>query len=443
MKKLILVLGILLVSSSLTRAQADCNETPPDGLSPIAAYSIFYENFINGDYEFALKFGKWMVCAKPEKLAGNPSFKLSTQYNRLVTIYDELSRNMEDPEQRAAYIDTALILINESLELFGDDTQIRYDIIFKRGRFYQQNYDFIDGGLSKAYDDYQKIIELNPEKGVSAGNGYYLRVLLEYLVDENLKERAQEVIDIAKPVAEGETLALIEEKQQEILGSPEEQAAYFEPIVEENPENVEAWQALANAYRELGQRADQKKALLKINEIEATYESALNAAEQAESDANYREAAKYFEQALERAETDKQREDLYMNLADAYISLEELQTAKNYVNDAMKIAPNDGAVYIKMATVYGAAVTKCTSGRKLEAADKVVYWLVIDYLNKAKQVDSSVASTVNRQLSTYQDVTPNAEDKFFTLGYEEGQKVRIDGSLMSCYSWINETVTVR
>jgi len=125
------------------------------------------------------------------------------------------------------------------------------------------------------------------------------------------------------------------------------------------------------------------------------------------------------------------------------INTENLQSAKRYVQQALQIDPNDGNTIIKMATIYGAAVTKCTQGRKLEAADKVVYWVVIDYLNKAKRADSSVSGTVNQQLSTYQDVTPNSEDKFFTLNLEDGDTIRVDGSLMDCYSWINETTTVR
>ncbi len=96
-----------------------------------------------------------------------------------------------------------------------------------------------------------------------------------------------------------------------------------------------------------------------------------------------------------------------------------------------------------MATIYGTAVTNCTDDRKIEAQDRVVYWLVIDYLNKAKQMDSSVTSTVNRLLPNYEPVTPTTEDKFFTLNLENGQKLSIDSSLMPCYSWINETVTVR
>ncbi len=443
MKQLITILGILIVSSSLTRAQANCQETPPDGLSPLAAYSLFYENFRQGDYEFALKYGKWMACAKPEKLAGNPQFKLEKQYERLVTIYDEIARGKEDPGVRSAHLDTALTLLNESLELFGDNPESRFDITFQRGRFYQQNYDYIDDGLQKAYADYAQLFEINAERAIEMGDGYYLRQALGNLVDKGNKEKAQALIDIVKPLVEGDKLEYVEEQQQELLGSPEEQIAYFTPIVEENPDDLAAWKALESAYEETENRQKRKEALIKINELDPTYDSAHQLAELAKGNANYSEAAKYFNEALDRASSDQDKVQLYLDLADVNINLEKLSVAKGHVQNALKIDPKNGNAYIKMSTIYGAAITQCTSDRKLEAQDRVVYWLVIDYLNKAKNEDPSVATTVNRQLPNYEAVTPTTEDKFFTLNLENGQEIKVDGSLMPCYSWINESTTVR
>jgi tetratricopeptide (TPR) repeat protein len=443
MKQLIALLGILFVSSPLINAQANCQEEPPSGLSPLAAYSIFYENYRSGDYEFALDYGRWMICAKPESLEGNPRFSLLTQYERLATIYEEIGRSKEDPTVKTAYIDSAHITLNEALERFGDDQKTQFDLTFKRGRFFQQNYNNIDDGLQKAYTDYAKLFELNPERAISLGDGYYLRQALNNIVRQGDTEKAQEFIDSVKPHANGEALSFIEEQQQEILGSPEEQIAYFTPLVEEDPENIEAWRALESAYEEVEDREKLNEVKLKINELDPSYESAMDLGDFSRSNANYADAVKYYSQALERTDDDSQKKGLYMSLADMHINLEELNTAKGYVQDALSIDSNDGAVYIKMATIYGAAVTQCTEDRKLEASDKVVYWLVIDYLNKAKAVDSSVANTVNRQMSTYQDVTPNSEDKFFTLNLENGDTISVDGSLNSCYSFINETTTVR
>jgi len=227
------------------------------------------------------------------------------------------------------------------------------------------------------------------------------------------------------------------------LGSPEEQVAYFEPIVEENPEDIDAWKALAEAYDDLGQRAKLKEARVKIYELDPTFESALDLAEFAQSNANYAEADKYFKEALDLAEDESVKRDIYLDLADANISLRRLSQAKNYVQQAIKIDPEHGLSYIKMATVYGEAITQCTEDRSLEPQDRVVYWVVIDYLNKAKQMDSSVTNTVNSQLSQYKAVTPTTEDKFMTLNFEDGDQVKVNGSLNECYSFINETTTVR
>lgn len=443
MKQLISLLGILFVSTPLINAQANCQEEPPGGLSPLAAYSIFYENYRSGEYKLALDYGRWIICAKPEKLEGNPRYSLLTQYERMAKIYQEFARGKEDPTEKKTYADSALTVLNEAIELFGEDPEAEFDLTFDRGRFYQENYNTIDDGLQKAYGDYATLFELNPERAISLGDGYYLRQALNNIVRQGTKEEAQAFIDNVKPHAEGEALAFIEEKQQELLGSPEEQIAYYTPLVEEDPENIDAWKALESAYDDLDDREKLNEVKLKINELEPTYESAMDLAEFARGNADYQDAVEYYNQALDRTDDDSQKKDLYLRLADMHINLEELATAKDYVQDALDIDDKDGAAYIKMATIYGAAVTQCTEDRKLEAADKVVYWLVIDYLNKAKEIDPSVASTVDRQMSSFEEVTPNSEDKFFTLNLENGQTIKVDGSLNSCYSFINESTTVR
>lgn len=445
MKQLLILLGILFFGSSLTNAQAECKETPPDGLAPIAAYSIFQGNFNNGDFEFAIKYGRWFVCNNIESVEGVPNYRLSRQYDRMITIYGELGRESDDTTIRKAYVDSALILFEDKIELFGDDQEERFDIILDRGRFFQTNYDIIEEGLEKAYQDYATLFEMNAEKAISLGDGYYLRQPLSQLVRQGERDKAQELIDTAKPHAEGEILEFIEEQQQKLLGSPEERIAYYEPIIKEKPNDIDAWNALATAYQRVGDRDKRKEALIKLNELDPTYDTALELAEMAESNANYREADQYYKQALQRTDDEKEKVDIYLKLADANNSLENYRAAKGFVQDALNINPNSGNALIKMATIYGTAVNKCVDkeDRVMQAQDRVVFWVVLDYLNKAKRVDPSVASTVDRQLSTYEEVTPSTEDTFLTLSLEKGEQIRVDGSLMDCYSFINETTTVR
>ena len=67
--KLFTILGIMLIGASGLKAQ-DCNPNPPQGMQEIAAYSIFQGNYSNGDYPFALKYGRWMICTKPTEIEG-------------------------------------------------------------------------------------------------------------------------------------------------------------------------------------------------------------------------------------------------------------------------------------------------------------------------------------------------------------------------------------
>ena len=74
--KLSTILGIMLIGASGLKAQ-DCNPSPPQGMQEIAAYSIFQGNYSNGDYPFALKYGRWMLCKKPTEIEGIPPVVLS------------------------------------------------------------------------------------------------------------------------------------------------------------------------------------------------------------------------------------------------------------------------------------------------------------------------------------------------------------------------------
>ncbi|MTI88567.1 MAG: hypothetical protein FH748_11415 [Balneolaceae bacterium] len=412
-------------------------------MDPLAAVSLFDSNYKNGDYEFALRFGRWLVCAKPMTLEGRSSFNLQSRFNKLIDTYESIGKTKEDPAIRSAYLDSALAIYDISLDLFGEDKGERFDLILKKGRFYQTNYDYIEDGLGKAYQSYQEAIKLDPEKAISLGEGYYMNITLDYLVSKGEKERAQELIDLLMPHASGKNLDFLNEQQKELLGSPTERLEYYLEVLENEPNDLEALNAIADAHAQLDNREELAKVRKKIHEINPTYESAVELAEIESGNANYAAAIDYLKQALAKATTDDQRIELNMKLANNTFNQDNLQTARNYIREVLNLDSNNGRAYIKLADIYARAVTNCSEDRKLEAEDRTVYWLVVDYLNKAKRIDSSVSNAANSKLSAYEPVTPTTDDRFLTLNLEKGEKVKIDGSLMPCYSWINETTTAR
>lgn len=445
MKKSVLSLFILsaVLFSSTVQAQENCTPTPPDGLNELAAFSLFQGNYNSKDYPFALKMGRWILCKKPMTLEGFPGFKLTTQLDRFSIIYSEIAGSQSDPAIKTAYLDSALYVLDLKQELFGEDPDIQYDVHQKKGRFFLENYNFIQGGIGKAYDQFQEMFDLDPEKTTKLGNGYYVEVLLNDRVSKRMKEEAQAIIDKAKPYANPKTLDFINDKQKDLLGSPQEQIAYYNVILTAEPDNLEALKIVANAYDQLGDNEKYIAAKRKIYELEPTFRSAIELANIERGNGEYDQAEIHYKEALNLASTDEEKIDANVRLSDVYADTDRLEISKRYIQEAIKLNPNSGTPYIKLASLYGKAVNACTADRKLQAEDKIVYWVVLDYLNKAKQVDPSVSNTVNSQLSTYEQVTPTAVDKFLTLNIQNGDKIKVDRTLMPCYGWINETTTVR
>jgi tetratricopeptide (TPR) repeat protein len=442
MKVLATLIGLLLLTHSGLKAQ-DCTATPPYEMNELAAFSIFQDNYKNKDYPFALMYGRWLLCSKTKELEGYPRFSLASQYPKFIDIYTQIGLGEQDPSIREAYIDTALSLFEEQFTLFTDEEVDKYELHQDRGRYLLENYQNIDGGLDMAYGDFKAMFDMDVEKTTLLGEGYYVRVVIDDLVRKGEKDMVISMIDQATAYAGLELSTYFDDTLESLFNTPEERLEFCGAKLDENPESIEDLKCVAEAQEDLNMTEEFLQTTLLIHGLDPTFDSALTLAETEKGNSSYTAAAEYFKQALEMADNETDKKNINLELADVYSSTGQLSTSKKYVQDAFAIDDAFGRAYIKLASIYGQAVSSCTESRKLEARDKVVYWVVVDYLTRAKSVDASVTNTVNSQLATYEAVTPSTEDKFFTLGYEQGQRVQVNSSLDSCYSWINESTVVR
>jgi hypothetical protein len=129
-----------------------------------------------------------------------------------------------------------------------------------------------------------------------------------------------------------------------------------------------------------------------------------------------------------------------MDLANLFRNIDNLQRAREYARRAGAIDPAWGEPNLAMAQIYAQAVTDCAGGQ-LTRIDKVVYWLILDYLDKAR-ADQSVRTSVDRYYAQYERSAPTVEDKFYQ-NWTTGSSIRVDRSLRECYAWINESTRVR
>src|SRR5690625_7907169 len=97
---------------------------------------------------------------------------------------------------------------------------------------------------------------------------------------------------------------------------------------------------------------------------------------------------------------------------------------------------------MKIAEIYSDAITECVDGGSLDRRDRTVYWLILDYLEQAKQVDPSLARLVDRHVSVYEEVMPSREGKFF-MSWSARETFESGGSVEACYSCIYDTTRMR
>jgi tetratricopeptide (TPR) repeat protein len=142
-------------------------------------------------------------------------------------------------------------------------------------------------------------------------------------------------------------------------------------------------------------------------------------------------AIEYYNQAIELDDDKTSIAGTYYLMATLYFAKENYDRSRSCLQKCLQNNPNRGDAYILMAQLY--YVKRDWSSEP--ALNRCAYFAVIDKLEQAKKVDSSVAAKANELISTYKKQCPDAND-LFMLGYKVGDQIEIKG-------WINETTTIR
>lgn len=434
MTKSILILITALVVSSSVASQ-------PFGYTPLQIQSLFSEDFRNEQFEQALVYGRWLVDAHPREMEEYPGrYPAERNFRRMIAVYEHMSKQQEDPALREAYLDSSLQMFDRVFALFTEEEIDYYRWYFNRGRFHQTNSDNIGNGFQLALNDYEKMFHLDPRRATEAGGGYYVQIIVQNYARLGDSENAFLFMGMAEPYANENLLTFFAETRNELITDPEERIDLLSGDLEESPENIELMQELYELYLAVGARDNARMMAERMYEVEPSISNISRLVDKAESNGDYREAIRYLaevhaiQQGTERARTS-------LRIAGNYLSLRDFQDARRYSRRAASEDSNWGEPFITIAQVYGETVSRC-AGSDMTRIDKAVYWLVLDYLDKAMQRNDGMRSTVNRLYRVYEPVTPTAEDKLFQ-NWDEGDTVRIDGSLRECYAWIGEETKVR
>lgn len=445
MKIVTITIAFWLLGSIWAKAQ-DRPASPPNNMSEIAAYSVYLSNYRNKDYESALKFGRWILLSMPKTIKGYPSFNLPINLDRFITIYAELAEKANDSTQKATYVDTVQTIFNNAFKEFSKSDINYFNWRVNQGRFYQEHIAILGKpALKKAVDAYLKAFELNPQKFVTSYKGYYPKVILSYFVNEGSDEAQNKAINFMKTAeafADEELTNYFDTIRKKLFDKPIERIAYLKKQLQKKPDNIQVLQQLRDLYKGQNDLENAARISKHLYKIDPSYQNTVNLAKIASANGNYQLQIKYLKEAVTKTDKPENLKAIYFNIANALLNTEELQSAVEFAKKAIAVAPNWGRPYLTVAVIYAETVRQCAEGRTLTKEDKALYWLVVDYIQKAKQKDPSVADRANSLLQQYQPVTPTDQEIFFSKKWDDGTPIDIS-SLGRCYSWIDETTTVR
>jgi tetratricopeptide (TPR) repeat protein len=439
MKKLLITILILLTSGSYAFSQGnDPIPEAPFGLSPVEVLSIFNGNFQNRDYQSALNFGRWLILAHPKEmeLPGGARYRADRTITRMITVYEEIAKTHSDPVLKEAYIDSAKGLYLMALDIFDKDEIDHYMWRFNYGRFLQTNRE-ISNNDALAVEQYLELYSMDPRRLVTEANGYYIQFIVDFTVRSGDRDRAIALMEEAEPLAGPETLNFFATVRDRLFSNPAERIEYLLTL----GDDLQILQELFELYTRVGDRDNIRRMAGVLYERDPNYENIMRMADMAANDANYREAIRFLEEAIERTDDNLKKREATLRIADNYLNMDNLQRARDFARRASALDPSWGLPYLRMADIYAQAVSRC-AGSAITREDKIVYYLVLDMLDRARTVDASTANTVQRQYRTYSNVLPSAEEKFF-MNWNPGDRIRVDGSLKECYAWINESTTIR
>lgn len=425
------LVSVFAVSPAVAQTNA---EEEVDEQEAAMHYSLYYENFKNESYESAISDLRWIL----ENAPGFPRND-DRNFERAVEAYEGLAEAAEDEETRRAYLDSALVMIEQAvptMEEIGAEVD-RYEWELRKGRFIQSHSDvYLPEMQDEMMNAYREAYERAPDRI----NPYYLDRIIRAYLEEDDREGAIAFMDeLEERRGDDEEVAeMLNEWRDRIFTNPDERIAYLEERLEKDPEDSEAASELFELYRREGMREEASQMADRVLEANPSPSLYRTVAKMRLEDNEPEEAFELYEQSLELDDEEPSAE-VYYNMGLAQQQMNNLSQARNYFREAIETNEEFGQAYIAIGDLYASAVSECSAG-ELGRRDRAVYWLAVDYYQRARNADSSIGSTADSKINTYRQYWPTSEDIFYTEDWEPGGTVQID---YGCYSWINESTTVR
>ena len=214
--------------------------------------------------------------------------------------------------------------------------------------------------------------------------------------------------------------------------------AVFTPRFEAEPTNVEVVKPIVSLLGSDSVCVNSDlflKAVTALHQIEPSYTSSYFLYKLHASKDNADEAIKFLEESIASEESDAVKDgELTMELAVYNFKVGRHAKAVAAAKAAIeKDAAQGGKANLLMANIW--AGQKCTAQ---DMDNRAKYWVAVDYLNKAKAADETLAEEVNKLSAQYRQYFPKTEDAFM-YDLTDGKPYTISCGGMSATTTVRTT----
>jgi tetratricopeptide (TPR) repeat protein len=384
-------------------------------------WSLFLEYFKTGDFKAAKKAGWEILTLDPAR------FK--TFHTKMIDIYDTLATRAETPEQRTAYADTIMWMIDNGIEAFPDRLA-EFELI--RGYQIERQYTGRDTDAIQAY-------ETGINRDYATADMYYLQ-RLAILYSNNPETKAEAIKVLQAILLRDPNDATAQALLKTLITDPDEYVGILRDAYFADTENRQKLYELANGFYEMVQNYD--SAAVYFDKLTTLDPGVKNYWERLGASllyiGDYGKAVNAYKKVTE---LDPESKEAWLNLARSVLQEGNFADTRQYAEKAAELDPDWGAPHMVIANAYEAAVQRCVERTRggwanMKVLDKMVYLLVQNVYGRAAR-DPQYEAQARQRSGALSTLVPTAEDLFVNK-IPRGKPYLIN---KDCYSWINRSVT--
>ena len=390
-------------------------------------YSTYYDN---KDYNTAVQFWRdvFMECPGSSK----------NTYIKGEAMYKEFFRKTGDK----AYIDTVLMILDQRTRYFNE---VHVNNLRKSFALYE--FGGNDTALARqSYNLIKEVMAASPQSFdftysslymAVAARCYFLKVIDASEVMD-VYARSMKVVDDQSARRPGDAKYLEARKNIDLVfkssgvATCENIETLFTSAVEKTPSDTAVLKKVITMLTEAGCQGSELfyKATTRLYDTERSAAAAAQLAEMNVARKKYDEAEKYYNEAIDLETNSVVKSGLLTKLATLELTSDNKQAARDFAKAAYSLDPANGNALFIIAEAYAGA----RIGETFE--NQTVYWVVVDYLVRAKNTDPSLKNQADERIAIYSKLYPTKEESFFRSLVNEGAPYSVGG-------WVNESTTVR